>query len=271
MFAVINSHSVSAELIRAEDGSLRGIRVRWTWRSDIPIDCVITSPRVELLIGSESRVQKDVNTTSNSTDFLTQLDCNVAYKPRVSAVVSDTRWPYDGGALIYGGSYMAHAVMHDIHLHAFQVIQSNSIVHIDNHYCTGSAGPPSKLQQICVEHLSGDHTRLNISWEPLPCHLQNGANITSYNIRYRLASDSGDRVQTLSSVSKRFDCRQEPGGPYRCLTKILTDSTRLMQNKKYIFQVAVVNNQLNGSYSDPVSATPGGPIHNGKHNIIAGN
>ena len=161
---------------------------------------------------------------------------------------------------------MAHVVIHDIHLHAFQVTQSNSIIHMDNHYCTGSAGPPSKLQQICVEHLSGDHTRLNISWKPLPCHLQNGADITSYNIRYRLASDSGDRVQTLSSVSKGLDCGQEPGGPYRCLTKILNDSIHLMQNQKYTFQVAAANGFV-GPYSDPVSATPGIPIHNGKHNV----
>ena len=78
--------------------------MRWTWRSDIPVDCMITSPRVALLVGSERRVQKYVNITTYSTDFLTQLDCNEVYKSRVSAVVGGVRRSSDGRILIYGGS-----------------------------------------------------------------------------------------------------------------------------------------------------------------------
>ena len=76
----------------------------WTWKSDIPVGCMITSPRVELLIGSESRVHKDVDTTNNSTDFLTQLNCNEVYKAKVTVTVAGTQQSFDGlRSLTYGG------------------------------------------------------------------------------------------------------------------------------------------------------------------------
>ena len=138
---------------------------------------------------------------------------------------------------------------------------------IRDRHCTGPAGPPSKLQHVCIENLSNDPTRLNISWEPLPCHLQNGGRITSYNIRYRRASDSDNQARVISNTDRRLDCVQESNGPYRCITKVVTySSTRLQQNQEYIFQVSAVNGHGFGPYSDPVSATPGILIHNGKLN-----
>ena len=152
--------------------------------------------------------------------------------------------------------------MHNIALHVLQSTQSTSHVQ----HCTGPAGPPSKLQHVCVGILSNDHERLNISWEPLPCHLQNGADIKNYSIQYRRASDSHNQVNTISSSDGRLDCVQESNGPYRCVTKVVADSTGLQQNQKYIFQVSAVNGHGFGPYSDPVSATPGILIHNGKLN-----
>ena len=57
--------------------------------------------------------------------------------------------------------------------------------------------------------------RLNISWDPLPCHLQNGADITGYS-------------------------------PYSCSIS----SSLLNDGQTHTFQVAVRNR--NGPFSDPI-------------------
>ena len=116
-----------------------------------------------------------------------------------------------------------------------------------------TTGPPSQLQRVCV----GPPTslvqqilhRLNISWDPLSCHLQNGANITSYTIQYtRLPNGTPSNI---SSCESRLQCRQVVGGPYSCLADGLLFNTS--PGETYRFQVAAETVRGVGSFSNPVN------------------
>ena len=116
-----------------------------------------------------------------------------------------------------------------------------------------SMSPPSKLPRVCVgtSTLPEDQAmvlgRFNISWHPLPCHLQNGADISGYIIQYtQLATGVAIRI---SNHHASFLCGQESGGPYSC--QVANSLFRL--NQTYSFQVAARNSHGDGSFSDPVS------------------
>ena len=112
--------------------------------------------------------------------------------------------------------------------------------------------PPSTLSRVCIgpSTLPEDWTqgRFNISWDPLPCHLQNGADVSGrYTIQYTQLSTGV--ASTVSNHHTNFLCRQEPGGPYSCRMAYMFFN----RNQTYTFQVAARNNNGVGSFSDPIT------------------
>ena len=90
--------------------------------------------------------------------------------------------------------------------------------------------------------------RVNISWNPLPCHLQNGADVNDddHIIQYTRLPNG---VARNFSVSE--DCHQESGGPYSC---VVAATLRFISGVMYSFQVAVQNVYGFSSFSTPVIA-----------------
>ena len=112
-------------------------------------------------------------------------------------------------------------------------------------------GLPSQVSRVCVgPPTSPQHQgRVNISWDPLPCHLENGADVANYIIQYTLLSTG---VPTnISSSDSRLLCHQEPGGPYSCVAA----TSLFISDETYIFQVAAQNVFGVGSFSAPVLTT----------------
>ena len=114
---------------------------------------------------------------------------------------------------------------------------------------------PSKLLRVCAGSDRSDEGqrggRFNISWDPLPCHLQNGADITDYIIQYSPTSGREVHNITTTAGSSVLTCGRESGGPYRCLI-----AGRFFNRfKTYTFQVAARNSNGVGSFSDPVNTT----------------
>ena len=89
-------------------------------------------------------------------------------------------------------------------------------------------------------------SKQNISWDLLPCHLQNGADITGYIIQY--SPTSGGEARNISSSDSRVDCGVESGGNYRCLLA----SSLFTIGVSYSFQVAAVNSYGTGPFSNQV-------------------
>ena len=124
----------------------------------------------------------------------------------------------------------------------------------DDTLCIGSKrASPLQLLRVCVGPPSSlaYRGRVNISWDPLPCHLQNGADIIGYVIQYtRLLTGEATNI---SSSSTRLICRQESGGPYSCLAP----ASIFIVDLAYSFCVAARNNFGVGSFSNPVVFTIG--------------
>ena len=95
--------------------------------------------------------------------------------------------------------------------------------------------------------------KVNISWDPLTCHLQNGADI-SYVIQYTHLLTG--QLANFSHSHRYVECRQEPGGPYSCLASI-SSSALFIYGGTYSIQVAAQNVYGVGSFSDPIIATIG--------------
>ena len=131
-------------------------------------------------------------------------------------------------------------------------------------YAGSSNSPPAQVSQVFAEidELNTRSIRLSISWDPLPCHLQHGADITDYIIQYNLTSTN--EMRRISTSDDRLSCRQEPVGPYRCY---LTSSL-LLEDQMYTFQVAARNGYGVGLFSDPVKATLHSLISMGKHSFV---
>ena len=95
--------------------------------------------------------------------------------------------------------------------------------------------------------------KVNISWDPLPCHLQNGADVI-YVIRYTHLFTG--KLANFSHSHRNVECDQEPGGSYSCLAS--TSSAELFKpGVTYSFQVAARSIYGVGLFSDPVIATIG--------------
>ena len=119
-------------------------------------------------------------------------------------------------------------------------------------------GPPSQPQKVCVGPPTSPGT-VNISWDLLLCHLQNGANIYGYIIQYTHLPTGAS--ENISSSDSRLTCRQEPGGPYSCVARIIL----FIPDVTYSVQVAAQNSHGNGSFSNPVTTVYGSQ---GKHDNL---
>ena len=112
--------------------------------------------------------------------------------------------------------------------------------------CVGTTNSmPSQLQKVCVGQA---RSRLNISWDLLPCHLQNGADISDYIIQYHPTSRG--EAENVSSTDERVGCRQF-GDHYSCLSA----STFLTFEDSYTIQVAAINIFGIGAFSEVVNRT----------------
>ena len=120
---------------------------------------------------------------------------------------------------------------------------------IENMSSDKVAQSPSQLPRVymCVGPELGSQGRVNISWDPLPCHLQNGANIRDYIIQCTTLP-GGQPKPIYSSTDSKVECHQEPGGPYSCLAS----SSFFLLHVTYSFQVAAQNSFGAGSFSTPV-------------------
>jgi hypothetical protein len=105
------------------------------------------------------------------------------------------------------------------------------------------------LPRVCVGPSTQPPGRVNISWDPLPCHLQNGADISDYIIQYtRLSTGVTMKIYSFHSD---VECSQEVGGLYSC---VVAESI-LVSNQAYSIQVAAVNIHGEGSFSGPIIVT----------------
>ena len=113
--------------------------------------------------------------------------------------------------------------------------------------------PPPVLPQVCVglSTLPEHHGKVNISWNLIPCLLQNGADISGYIILYTHLSTG---VTTrISSSSGYAECSPEFGGLYSCVVVTLL----IPNDQAFSIQVAAQNNNGDGSFSDPINiSTP---------------
>ena len=113
---------------------------------------------------------------------------------------------------------------------------------------------PSQLPRVCVGPPTSPEVqtqgKLNISWDPLPCHLQNGDNIRDYIIRCTQLT-GGEPKLIYTSTDSKVECHQEPGSPYSCLAA----SSFFVPHVTYIFQVAAQNTFGTGSFNTPVLIT----------------
>ena len=130
-------------------------------------------------------------------------------------------------------------------------IETFTVIQHSLAYLGSSMSLPSKLSRVCIgpSTLLEDQRqgRFNISWDPLPCHLQNGTGISGYTIQYTRLSIS--IATTISNCHASLQCAQELGGPYSCqVTSVLFNS-----NEMYSFQVAARNKFGDGSFSDPIT------------------
>ena len=108
--------------------------------------------------------------------------------------------------------------------------------------------PPSMLPRVCVGPSSSPYQGgVNISWDPLPCHLQNRADVNDYIIQYTHSS-TGMTIRITSSHGS-VDCSQEVGGPYSCVVA----ESLIPNNQTYSIQVSAQNNFGDGSFSDPIN------------------
>ena len=114
---------------------------------------------------------------------------------------------------------------------------------------------PSQLPRVCVGPPTSPEDltqgKLNISWDPLPCHLQNGADVTVYSIWYTQLPDGGPNI--IVSTDSRVECCQESGGPYSCLAA----SSFFIPRVTYSIHVAAQNSFGVGSFSNSVNTVYG--------------
>ena len=93
--------------------------------------------------------------------------------------------------------------------------------------------------------------RVNISWDLLPCHLTNGADVRDYIIEY--SSPSGDkRNVSTSDIQIKTACHPEYDHRYRCLFSDTFRYMLLQRGVTYTFRVAARNIYGVSRFSDPV-------------------
>ena len=93
-------------------------------------------------------------------------------------------------------------------------------------------------------------SKLNIFWDLLPCHLQNGADITDYIIQY--SRTSGGEARNISSSDNQLTC-EVYGGRYQQCFSLTIVTILFIYGFSHTFQVAVVNRYGVGPFSDPIT------------------
>ena len=107
----------------------------------------------------------------------------------------------------------------------------------------------SQIITVCARPQvpASEQGRINISWDDLPCHLTNGADVSDYIIQY---SSSSERNISTSNTLIAQTCSFWYNHHYSCL---LSQSSRLLQNEvTYTFRVAARNRYGVGPFSNPV-------------------
>lgn len=115
---------------------------------------------------------------------------------------------------------------------------------------------PSQLLSVCVRAEVMQHGIVIIFWDPFPCHLQNGADITDYIIQYRRTS--GGEARNYFTGSDESETGVDPEhlicDEVSTLTKIRYRCLLPIPESSYIFQIAAINRFGVGPLSDPVIA-----------------
>ena len=93
---------------------------------------------------------------------------------------------------------------------------------------TAPSAPPSSVMVTGITS-----TTITVQWRPVPCIHQNGA-ITGYSVRYGVMGSSMNMTQTVDGAST-FESTIE----------------NLMSSATYLVEVAAVNSDGTGVYSDP--------------------
>ena len=93
-----------------------------------------------------------------------------------------------------------------------------------------SSGAPLSLEAMFVQP-----TEVSLRWRKVPCVQQNGP-ITGYYVRYYATCGSGRNVQQNKSVGTMDDI-----------------INGLTPNTEYVFQVAAVNVNGTGPFSEPIT------------------
>ena len=109
---------------------------------------------------------------------------------------------------------------------------------------------PAQIIRVCAgpEQPATQRGGVNISWDVLPCHLTNGADISGYIIQYSHQSGYERNISTSDNVLKQA-CRPS-SHRYSCL---VSESLGLLQRDvTYTFRVAAQNRYGVGPFSDPV-------------------
>ena len=224
----------------------------WSWLSNEPVEC-FQSPEVELkpIIGTEiTQRPLDSISRNNSVEFnATELDCNQMYFVTLRATLSSIRQFQRGNDIFFGGII----IYTNLPLICREQIFSKHITFCYIYTLGLMRSSPAALPRVCVgPSTSPQHQgRVNISWDPLPCHLQNGADVTSYIINYTILS-TGVTMRITSSRSD-VQCSEEIGGLYSCV--IAESPSLIFSNQEYSFQVSAVNNYGDGSFSNPVNVS----------------
>ena len=110
-------------------------------------------------------------------------------------------------------------------------------------FSTAPSGPP---QMISAIPRSDTERRLEISWSEPNCIDVNDAGVTGYKVRYGLASDSPSQRSVMDTDAT---------------TRAYTVRGALSVFLEYVVEVAVVNSEGVGPYSEPMRVV----IVGGKH------
>ena len=111
---------------------------------------------------------------------------------------------------------------------------------------------PAQIIRVCAgpELPFNQQGRVNISWDVLPCHLTNGANIRGYIIQYSHQSSDERSISTSDNSLKQACNLSNYNHRHSCL---LPESSGLLQRGvRYIFRIAAQNTYGVGPFSDPV-------------------
>ena len=117
---------------------------------------------------------------------------------------------------------------------------------------------PSIISSVCIELESEHEYGLNISWNLVPCHLHDGADMYGYRIRYSLVSNrtSSHSMVTISTTERHdgVDCHAERRDSFTCL--LSAQPLSIVDREQYQFQVAAANRFGTGPFSEPINVSP---------------